>query len=351
MVVLLAMLGSLTWAALGGRSESSLRPQQFSGSMVLEDYRPLTVLDLASATVTVRLQGVDAEVGATAYRDVQAVPVFGGTMLVNRKDGTFNLLEPDDYVLDPRGGGVGLGPLAGLEGAAGYASGADAYIVRQAPTSTVSLVGADAVRSAARSGKPGVKVALGFATFPGSVSTRPGAAAVSGASLWTLVSVPTGCSLERVSPNPQAIDGLGEDSVSHHSAACSTSAIEAAGAAVGWAAPGEVQVFSGVEASGRERPAGPHVARLPVLHTVGFPATRSMTGFLPVSGVTSGSWFLGKAASGWSLFGVNAGRPPGRALPSRGARPLLGAGGTGVFVRAPLHARHRVGGGSPSSWS
>ena len=37
-----------------------------------------------------------------------------------------------------------------------------------------------------------------------------------------------------------------------------------------------------------------------------------MTGFLPVSGVTSGLWFLGKAASGWSLFGVNpAGLPVG----------------------------------------
>ena len=188
MLVLLAVLGSLTWAALRGRPESALHPRQFSGSMVLEDYRPLTVVDLASATVTVRLQGVDAEVGAVTYRDVQAVPVAGGTMLVNRRNGTFNLLEPDDYVLDPRGGGVGLGPLAGMKGAEGYASGSEIYIVRDAPTSTVSLVGEAQLRSAGRSERPKGSMALGFATVPGSVSTRPGAAAVSHGSLWALTS-------------------------------------------------------------------------------------------------------------------------------------------------------------------
>ena len=37
-----------------------------------------------------------------------------------------------------------------------------------------------------------------------------------------------------------------------------------------------------------------------------------MTAFVPVTGVTSGLWFLGRAASGWSLFGATAaGQPVG----------------------------------------
>ena len=51
---------------------------------MLDDYRPLTVIDLATGEVTVQLEGVYSQVGATNYGDVEAVATGAGTTLVNR---------------------------------------------------------------------------------------------------------------------------------------------------------------------------------------------------------------------------------------------------------------------------
>ena len=101
------------WAAATGKAPASQKPKIFGGSLVLDDYRPLTVIDLATGEVTVQLEGVYAQVGATNYGDVQAVATEDGTTLVNRRTGTFNMLGNDDYVLGPTNNGISLGRLAG----------------------------------------------------------------------------------------------------------------------------------------------------------------------------------------------------------------------------------------------
>src|SRR5262249_7070186 len=154
-------------------------PRIFGGSLVLEDQRQLTVIDVATGAVVDGLQSVHTEVGAAAEGDVQALPLSAGagTMLIDRTSGTFNLLGPDNYVLDGAGSGVGLGRLSGLSGASGVAAGADAYIVRYAPHSTVSLVGAQTVLTGAKlegTGPPGPTAPsvtpLGFSALGGPVA-------------------------------------------------------------------------------------------------------------------------------------------------------------------------------------
>src|SRR5579875_3922838 len=97
-VVFLLVVGGLCWSAASGRPPPAERPSLFAGSLVLEDTRPLPVINVATAQVTVRLEGVDAQVGAAADGDVQAVRVDGGTVLVNRVSGSFNFLGADNYV-------------------------------------------------------------------------------------------------------------------------------------------------------------------------------------------------------------------------------------------------------------
>jgi hypothetical protein len=338
MLVLLAIVGGLVVAAMGGRPVEAQRPRIFSGSLVLEDVRPLSVVDMASATVTVRLEGVDAEVGARSYDDVEAVPVQGGTVLVNRRNGTFNLLEPDDYVLDPQGSGVGLGPLRGLVGAAGYAAGPDAYILRQAPSSTVSLVGPGTIAAASHSdSRDSIVHPIGFAALHGSVSVEPGAGTVQGGDLWVLESVPGGCVLDRLSPGPSRRLGLVTVSELKGAARCGASSLETAPGVVGWASPGRVTMFS---AASPERRA---------LQVVELPALASASRFLPVSDPVGGLWFLGRTASGWSLVGVSpAGRQLGPyALPAFGpsSLPAVPAMSAGLMYTLDTHAR-----GQPSLW-
>ena len=150
-VLLIALVvGGIVWAAATGSAPASQKPRIFGGSLVLDDYRPLTVIDLATGEVTVQLEGVYTQVGASNYGQVQAVPTGGGTTLVNRRTGTFNMLGNDDYVLGPSDNGISLGPLTGATAAAGFADGTSTYILRYGPTSTVSLVDSSTAQAGAR---------------------------------------------------------------------------------------------------------------------------------------------------------------------------------------------------------
>ena len=201
-------VGGLLWSATG-HTVSAQRPQLFGGYLVLDDdSRPLPVVNLATGNVTVRLLGVDSQVSATGYQEVQAVPVDEGTMLVNKIDGTFNLLGKDNYVLDTAGAGVGLGPLSGLKGAAAFSDGSDAYILRYAPQSTVSLVDQDTVQTGAKleAGHPGSAKAVvtprGFSQLTGSVADQAGAVVVSQGDLWALVTAGSQCQVVQLQPVP-----------------------------------------------------------------------------------------------------------------------------------------------------
>src|SRR5579863_4904123 len=91
-LVSVLLIGGLVWSAATGQAPPSRHTAIFGGSLVLDDYRPLTVIDLATGAVTVQLEGVYAQVGDTSYGEVEAVQTAAGTMLVNRATGSFNML-------------------------------------------------------------------------------------------------------------------------------------------------------------------------------------------------------------------------------------------------------------------
>ena len=254
---------------------------------------------MATGQPTVRLDGVYDQVGTTNPRDVLAVPVQTGTMLINARTGTFNLLGKDNYVVDSAGGGVGLGTLHGLTGASGLGAGPDAYILRYAPNSTVSLVDEATVNAGARleravavtGSRPAPAAApRGFASLGSPVLDEPGSAAVSGADLWVLVGAGSGCRVVQLGPISTG-NGLASTSRATLPAACSRVALEPLGPEVGVAWPGHVRLFN---------PSGPRRGT-----DVGVASTRSADRYLPVSGANGDLWFLSHATGGWSVLGIS----------------------------------------------
>ncbi|HET9059790.1 MAG TPA: hypothetical protein VFN61_07700, partial [Acidimicrobiales bacterium] len=305
-VALLVLVAGLIWVAATGQAPPTRHPTVFAGSLVLEDYRPLTVVDLATGAVTVQLESVDAEVGAPGYYDVQAVPVAGGTMLVNRETGMFNMLGNDDYVLGPTSTGISLGPLKGSRTAAGFADGPDAYIVRYGPRTTVSLVAPSTVEAGAQAvdQKRHRSVhALGALNLYRQAAPGARAAAVVDGSLWILVRGRGTCSVVSVRPSPKAPQGLSETTLRTWAAtSCASAAVEAAGRGGALARPGTVQLWAPAAHGhwqpepGQPDPGQPDLVRVP--------ATKGATQFLPVAGAGPRFWFLVRGPSGWSLLGA-----------------------------------------------
>src|SRR5438270_6046441 len=343
--VLLAagLLGGLVWSAVSGRPAAAQHPSLFAGSLVLEDTRPLPVVDVATAQITVRLEGVNAQVGAPNDGDVQPVPVAGGTVLVNRVTGSFNFLEADDYVTDPSGPGVGLGPLAGSTAAEGLASGPDAYVVRAGPQGTVSLVGQQTVAAAARAlaaHAPGPAVApLGFEALHGAITVAPGSAVVAGSDLWVLVGRPSGCGVVQLHPAATSRQGLVRFDRASPGVACALGALESDGPDVGLAVPGRVTVVG----------AGVPDARTGQPLTVPTPFTAGATRFLPVTGTSGRLWYLADEPLGWELFGVGTlGRVEGPFLLTglgRAADPVPPAFSSGF-----LYTLDQQAAGQPELW-
>jgi hypothetical protein len=290
-LVSILLIGGLVWSAATGQAPPSRHPTIFGGSLVLDDYRPLTVIDLATGAVTVQLEGVYAQVGAASYGEVEAVPTSTGTMLVNRATGSFNMLAADNYVLGPPTNGISLGPLPHASGAAGFDDGAATYIVRYAPDSTISLVDASTVVAGAEALAAGSHHSvrpLGFIKLGVPAADQPGDAAVSSGALWLLSQRGGKCDLLRVQPATQVGQGLSVRSRAILPAGCADAALEPSPAALGIALPGEVKLL------------------LSDGHTkiIDVPGTAHATQFLPVQGASRELWFLARTSSGWSVFGV-----------------------------------------------
>ncbi len=341
-VAVVALLGGLLWVGASGHAATASHPRIFGGSLVLEDQRPLTVIDVATAKVTVRLQGIDAQVGAPSYGEVQAVPVSSGTLLVDRKTGTFNLLGRDDYVVDAAGPGIGLGSLPGSTAAGALPAGPSAYIIRYAPRSTVSLVDESTVLAGARQetgtrGGPGVVAPRGFAQLSGQVADRPGSAVVdpSNGNLWMLVSRGRGCELVELRPSATARQGLVVDDRASFSVECVRAAVESVPGTVAVATPGQVRVFAT-----RGTPTG---------RTVSLAATSDALGFLPVTGTTTKLWFLVRSAKGWAVAGVD---PKGRTVGPAALARLGGAAqpATPAESGGDLYTVDQASDGQPELW-
>ncbi|MGH9077156.1 MAG: fibronectin type III domain-containing protein, partial [Acidimicrobiales bacterium] len=342
--LLVAVVGGFTWSAIAGPATPAVRPQVFGGTVVLDDDRPLVVLDLATGNVTVRLRDVFSQVGATSYADVEAVHLRAGTLLLNRITGSFNIVGQDNFVLKPSGGGVGLGTLDGTTGATAVADGASAFIIRHGPTSTVSLVGADTVREAvAKRNGTGTVAARGFATLPGAVPDQPGAAVAAGSDLFVLVEGPAGQQVVELRPNPASASGLVGRRRGPLVPLGTPVALEAlGGGAVAAASPGRVDVIGPGDASS-------------AVTAVAVPGTRPATSLLPVTlerepGRQARGWFLGRLPAGWALFGVTADAREitPRALPRLGQVaslvPPVASGGH-------LYTMSSSGPGQPALWS
>ncbi|MGH9114220.1 MAG: fibronectin type III domain-containing protein, partial [Acidimicrobiales bacterium] len=350
--VVAILVAGLLWSAAAGQTASAKHPNLFGGSLVLEDYRPLTVIDVATGQVTVRLQGVYSEVGATSYSEVEAVPVGAGTMLVDDKSGTFNLLGKDNYVLDAAGPGVGLGALPDSTGAGALAASAGAYIVRYGPTGTVSLVDEATVlqganlegagtNGAARTGTAGSEPApvvtpRGFSLAGGPVLDQPGSAAVASGDLWALVGSAAKCRVEQFHPVPAGHAGLVPTTRATLPTSCAGAAVEAFGATVGVVSAGHVRLFPpGSTGSGRD---------------VAVAGTAPATRFLPVTGASEGFWYLADTSRGWSVFGVTA---QGKAT----APSALHSFGPSALPVTPvesggyLYTLDQAGAGQPTLWT
>jgi hypothetical protein len=297
--VVILLAGGLIWSGATGHPASAQKPQLFGGSLVLEDTRNMTVVDVATGRITVALSAVNSQVLATSTGDVQAVPVSEGTFLVNKTNGRFNLLGKDNYVLDAVGPGVGLGPNVGPNGASALGAGPDAYIVRYTkPKSTVALVDQATVEAGAKAesvaGKGPVPTITprGFNTLDGPATNAPGMAVVNGPDLWVLVGSGARCQVQQLRPVPAGHQGLVATDRVTLPTGCDKSAVESAGAIVGVASPGAVRII---------RPSQPGPGLV-----VRVPATDGATRLLPISGASGSLWFLADASSGWSLFGVNS---------------------------------------------
>ncbi|HLH99840.1 MAG TPA: fibronectin type III domain-containing protein, partial [Acidimicrobiales bacterium] len=343
-LAVVVVVGGLVGLAVAGTATPASRVHLLGGSIVLPDNRPLTVVNRATGQPTAQLQGVNSEVGAPTYSDVQAVPFDGGTLLVNRQTGTFNLLQADNYVADRAGRGVGLGPLKGTTSAAGYAAGSDAYILRRSSTSTVSLVDAHTVTEAAdnanasNGSKAPTNVApVGFAKLPGLVTKAFGTVAVARRSLWALVQGAGNCQLVAVAPSPSK-NGALPTSVRAHPANCATSALASDGSGtVGLAVSGQVSLYSPTDSTDSAGSTGSKAGRpsraAQRAETVPVPALAKATRILPVTGAQAELWYLADTPSGWEVVGVDpatrtASAKPVKAIPAAAlpAPPVISGG-------------------------
>jgi hypothetical protein len=336
-VASVVVVGGLVWSAATGQAPASRHPTIFGGSLVLDDYRPLTVIDLATGAVTVQLEGVYAQVGAGSYADVEAVTTSAGTILVNRATGAFNMLGKDNYVLGPPANGISLGPLAGETSAAGFADGAAAYIVRYAPSSTVSLVGLSTVVVGAQALAAGAHHAtrpVGFVRLDDRPTAQAGGAAVAGGALWLLSPWHGKCAVVRVAPSAQGGQGLSATRRSIFPMPCSEGALETSSGTVALARPGVVELLPG---------AGPATS-------VVVPGTVHASEFLPAQGAAGGPCFLARLPTGWVVFGVSAtGQPSGpRPLSAfgPGSDPVVPAYSGGL-----LYTLDQAQPGQPSLWT
>ena len=340
------VLGGLAWAAALASVPPSEHPRRVGGSLGLEDQRPLTVIDLATGQVTIRLQGVYTDVGAAGYGDVDAVALDSGTLLLDRKTGVFNILAKNDYLMDTAGPGVGLGSLNGSTGAVAYAAGSSAYIVRYAPRSTVSLVdpstvlqGAALERQAARSVAPSAKAVAprGFSQLAGPVPDTPGSAVVDRPTgdLWVLVGAGGRCDAVQLHPLASAHLGLVATTRASFPLSCARAAIAAGGGSIAVAWPGNLRLFyAGAGDRGRQ---------------LNFVGTSGASALVPVTGSPGRLRFLIRTSSGWSLSSVAV--PSGRQARHHLASIPPGADpAPPVMSAGSIYTLDQAANGQPALW-
>jgi hypothetical protein len=307
--VVAAIVILTTVFAVIGQPSIAVQPKPFGGSLILNDVQDPVVIDVATGSPNLRLQGIESQVGATDPSLVEAVPLTDGTLLVNRRTGTFNVLGLGNSIVKTSGG-IALGDLPGTTGAAGFAAGDNGYIVRYAPgAATVSLVDQATVAVAARSGAgaPGTGATvplLGFATVAEQIPTDPGSTVVANGDLWAITRSNGQGTLQRFAPGSpgKQLDASpfgGVDPIAALGAARTTG-----GEAVALAEPAGIRIL--------QPPLG---GGTPQSTTVPVAAGTRVDQIVPVGNSDGQVLFAYHSEAGWRLVGVDL--SSGQALPEQ----------------------------------
>ncbi len=300
LAVLALVTGTVVAASYLVRPDRARSFELFHGSVLLADSVAPVAVDLASGRPTVRLIDADDQVGARSGSDLAVTPMTGGTLLLNRTTGEFNVVAATGFVVKTNGG-VPIAKRAGSTGATAISSGNLAYIEQTGPTGTsVYLVGQTTVETASNVDARVRPRAFRSMTEAG--STEPGAAASAGGSLWLLLGSGDRRVVRRLEVPPNSSAGATLRSTDH-GRVDGPAALASAGDVVGVASAGGITVYRGSSVIGSAR----------------FPA---VTGLDRVLAATNGQGrlsFLFHGSAGWSVASIGA---DGRGL--RGPTRLTG---------------------------
>jgi hypothetical protein len=298
-LVLLVVVGASVWFAVAGEPSQAVQTRPFGGSLVLNDQQGPVVLDLASGTASIQLANVNRAVAASGPADVDAVPLSNGSLLINAANGTFNFLGQNDVLVAPTGGGVALSG-SGFTSAAGFAAGANAYVVGDAPSSaTISLVNEEVVALAARRTSTAVGASptvqpVGTATATSPLDLGVGGSVTANGDLWTMAKSPQGHQVLQYSPAGAAKPLVQTDRGTAPSVAALGAGVGPSGAqTVALATPNAIRVFPATKGS--------------TPTTLTLPDQGAVTQIVPVSGAVGEVMFAYESSGSWSLAGVTTG--------------------------------------------
>jgi hypothetical protein len=297
--VVAAIVILTTVFAVIGQPSIAVQPKPFGGSLTLNDVQDPVVIDLATGSPNLRLQGIESQVGATDPSLVDAVPLDDGTLLVNRSTGTFNVLGLGNSIVKTSGG-IALGDLPGSTGAAGFAAGDNGYVVRYAPTAaTISLVDQATVAAAARTdtsatGTGALVPLLGFANVSGQIPTNPGSTVVANGDLWTITRASGQGTLQRFAAGEPGKELASSQFGAVDPVAALTTGSTAGGDVVALAEPSDIRIVQPAPGGGT-----PEATTVPVA------AGTHVDQIVPVSDGQGQVLFAYHTTGGWRLVGVD----------------------------------------------
>jgi len=317
LAVLLLVAGAITVASYVVRPDRARAFDLFHGSLFLADQQSPVAVDLATGKPTLRLVGAAKQVGITGADQLGVVPLDGGTLLLNRRTGEFNMVDSSGFVVKHDGGGVPLvGTVSATSTAIGVAAHQLAFVVRNGPARTDVFLVSQATVTAAINATGTVTPRASTAFTDGPVDTGAGGAVSADDALWALVQTGPDTHVVRRFDYPQDSNPGVRLTATDHGRVSGPVALGVA------AAPGGATTGSGASA-GTTAVAYATENSIsiitPISRSLTFAPPAGVTQILPATSTTNQFAFLLRTGAGWSLASVNA---DGTHL--RAPRPLRG---------------------------
>jgi len=312
--VLLLVAGAITVASYLVRPDRARAFDLFHGSLFLADQQSPVAVDLATGKPTLRLVGAARQVGITGTDQLGVVPLDGGTLLLNRHTGEFNMVDTSGFVVKHDGGGVPLGgKVAASSTAIGVAANQLAYVLRNGPDRTDVFLVSKATVTAAINASGNVTPRASTAFTDGPVDPEPGGAVSADGVLWALVQTAPDTHVVRRFDYPQNSDpGVSLSHTDHGQVPGPVALAVAMGTAAGSATgggPGSGLAGSpgggAASAVAYATPGGITIVS-PTLRRLTFTAPVGVTQIRPATSTTNRFGFLMRTAAGWSIASVNA---------------------------------------------